>query len=122
MSRLEWVIARRREAPDEGPGAVRRAELLADLRAERRLAERIEAERGDRRRALEGLRSGSEHDGEIVRAGDGPHRARAAQEGVAGRRDRLAGELESQPAAGGEQAAAALRGFAHEEAEIQGRL
>ena len=122
VSRLEWVIARRREAPDEGPGAVRRAELLADLRAERRLAERIEAERGDRRRALEGLRSGSEHDAEIVRAGGRAATAlERAQEGVADRRDRLAGELESH-AAGGEQAAAALRGFAHEEAEIQGRL
>jgi chromosome segregation protein len=40
---------------------------------------------------------------------------------VAARRDSLSAQLERH-AAGGEQAAAALRAFAHEEAEIQGRL
>jgi chromosome segregation protein len=122
VSRVDWVIARRREAPDEGPGAVRRAELLADLRAERRLADRIEADRAERRRALGALRGGIERDAEIVHAGRAAtgalDRAAAA---VAARRDALAAELDRR-AAGGEQAAAALRGFAREEAEIQGRL
>ena len=122
VSRVEWVMARRREAPDEGPGAVRRAELLAHLRAERHLSERIEAERAGRQRALDGLRTGTERDAEIAGAGA---RAAAALDraaaAVAARRDALSAELESH-AAGGEQAAAALRGFAAEEAEIQGRL
>jgi chromosome segregation protein len=122
LSRIDWVIARRREAPDEGPGAVRRAELLADLRAERRLADRIEDERAERGRALDALRSGTERDAEIVRGGGIASAAldRAA-DAVGARRDALSAELERH-AAGGEQAAAALRGFAREEAEIQGRL
>ncbi|MEJ7714589.1 MAG: hypothetical protein WKF40_02320 [Thermoleophilaceae bacterium] len=32
-------MQRRREAPDEGPDAIRRAELSAEVRAERRVAE-----------------------------------------------------------------------------------
>src|ERR671911_612635 len=62
VSRSEWVIARRREAPEDGPEAVRRAELLGDLRAEQRLAERIERERDERAGALEALRNGAERD------------------------------------------------------------
>jgi chromosome segregation protein len=122
VSRTEWVIARRREAPDEGPGAVRRAELIADLRAERRLAERIEAERGERLRALQRVRIGIERDAQL--AGDAERATvvlERAQTAVAGRRDALAKELELH-AAGGEQTAAALRACAHEEAELQGRL
>ncbi|HEX3277256.1 MAG TPA: AAA family ATPase [Thermoleophilaceae bacterium] len=122
VSRTEWVIARRREAPDEGPGAVRRAELLADLRAERRLAERIEAERADRARALERVRTGIERDARL--AADAERAATAletAHAAVAARRDALGGELEGH-AAGGDQTAETLRSCAHEEAELQGRL
>jgi chromosome segregation protein len=122
VSRTEWVIARRREAPDEGPGAVRRAELLADLRAERRLAERIEAERADRSRALERVRTGIERDAQL--AADAERAATAletAHAAVAARRDALGGELEGH-AAGGDQTAETLRACAHEEAELQGRL
>jgi chromosome segregation protein len=122
VSRAEWVIARRREAPDEGPGAVRRAELLADLRAERRMAERVERERDERRRTLERLRTGIERDVEIARLGE---RAAAALDrgaaAVAARRDLLDAELERH-AASGEETAAALRACAHEEAELQARL
>jgi chromosome segregation protein len=122
VSRTEWVIARRREAPDEGPGAVRRAELIADLRAERRLSERIEAERAERARSLERVRTGIERDAGIARNAE---RAAAAldkaQGAVAARRDALESELQ-QHAAGGEQTAEALRACAHEEAELQGGL
>ncbi|MEA2332823.1 MAG: chromosome segregation protein [Thermoleophilaceae bacterium] len=121
-SRTEWVIARRREAPDEGPGAVRRAELLADLRAERRMAERVDAEREERGRQLERARTGIERDATIVT--DAERAAVAldhAQVAVAARRDALAEELDRH-AAGGEQAAGALRACAQEEAELQGRL
>ena len=122
VSRTEWVIARRREAPDEGPGAVRRAELIADLRAERRLAERIEAERAERSRSLARVRMGIERDSEIEhdaeRATGALDRAQGA---VTARRDALAAELDRH-AAGGEETAGALRACAHEEAELQGRL
>jgi chromosome segregation protein len=122
VSRTDWVIARRREAPDEGPGAVRRAELHAALRAERRMAERIERERGERAQALARLRTGIERDTATAQDGD---RAAAALDtaaaAVSARRDALEGELERHTA-GGEQAAAALRACAHEEAGIQGRL
>jgi chromosome segregation protein len=122
VSRAEWVIARRREAPDEGPGAVRRAELHAALRAERRMAERIERERAERARSLERLHAGIERD--EAAAHDGERAAAAldsAAAAVSARRDALERELE-QHAAGGEQAAAALRACAHEEAGIQARL
>jgi chromosome segregation protein len=122
VSRADWIIARRREAPDEGPGAVRRAELYAALRAERRMAERIERERAERTRSLERLRTGIERDEAAARDGT---RAAAALDGaataVSGRRDALQAELERHTA-GGEEAAAALRACAHEEAGIQARL
>ena len=119
VSRAEWVMARRREAPDEGPGAVRRAELLAGLRAERRMAERIDGERAERERALERLRTGIDRDAGIARDGECAGAALVgASEAVAARRDGLTAELE-QHAASGEEAAAGLRACAHEEAEIQ---
>ena len=94
VSRTEWVIARRREAPDEGPGAVRRAELIADLRAERRLAERIEAERAERTRSLERVRTGIGRDAELARVAERAAAAlERAQAAVATRRDALAEEL-----------------------------
>jgi chromosome segregation protein len=122
VSRTEWVIARRREAPDEGPGAVRRAELLADLRAERRLAERIEAERAERTRALERARTGIERDTRLAADAERAATALEAAHGaVAARRAALTAELDGH-AAGGEQTAETLRACAHEEAELQGRL
>jgi chromosome segregation protein len=122
VSRADWVIARRREAPDEGPGAVRRAELHAALRAERRMAERIERERAERTHSLERLRTGIARDEAAARDGE---RAAAALDSaaaaVSARRDMLQAELDAHMA-GGEQAAAALRACAHEEAGIQARL
>ena len=122
VSRSEWVIGRRRETPDDGPEAVRRAELLGDLRAEQRLAERIGREREERARSLAALRTGAERD--LAVAGDAD-RAAVALEGacasVAARRDALGQELEA-GAAAGEETAAALKSCAQEEAELQGRL
>ena len=107
VSRSEWVIGRRRETPDDGPEAVRRAELLGDLRAEQRLAERIGREREERARSLAALRTGAERDLALAADAD---RAAAALEGacesVAARRDALGQELEAGAAAGEETAAA----------------
>ena len=122
VSRSEWVIARRREAPDDGPEAVRRAELLGDLRAERRLAERIEREREERARALAALETGAERDLALAADADRAGEAlESAREAVAARRDALDAELDA-GAAAGEETAATLKSCAQEEAELQGRL
>ncbi|HEX6654389.1 MAG TPA: AAA family ATPase [Thermoleophilaceae bacterium] len=121
-SRSEWLIARRREAPQDGPEAVRRAELLGDLRAEQRLAERIEREREERARNLTALGTGAERD--LALAGDADRAATAlesAREAVAARRDAVGHELEA-GAAAGEETAAALKACAQEEAELHGQL
>jgi chromosome segregation protein len=121
-SRSEWIIASRREARGDGPEAVRRAELLGDLRAEQRLAERIERERENRARTLSALREGAERD--LALAADAERVAtalEAAREAVAARRDALDTEL-AEGAAAGEETAAALKACAQEEAEIHGRL
>ena len=121
-SRSEWLIARRREAPQDGPEAVRRAELLGDLRAEQRLAERIGRERRERSLALTALRTGAERD--LALAADADRAATALEgacEAVAARRDTLDAELTA-GAAAGEETAAALKECAQEEAELQGRL
>jgi chromosome segregation protein len=122
VSRSEWLIERRREAPQDGPEAVRRAELLGDLRAEQRLAERIEREREERARELSALRTGAERD--LALAGDAERAAaalEAARDAVVARREALDRDLEA-GAAAGEETAAALKACAHEEAELQGRL
>jgi chromosome segregation protein len=121
-SRSEWLIERRREAPDDGPEAVRRAELLGDLRAEQRLAERIEREREERARALAALRTGAERD--LALSADAERAAAAlaeAREAVATRCDSLQVELD-EGAAAGEETADALKSCAQQEAELQGRL
>jgi chromosome segregation protein len=121
-ARTEWLLARRREAPRDGPEAVRRAELVGDLRAERRLAERAEAERAEREAALQGLRAGAERDGALQQ---GTVRAATALEAshtaVVAQRDAVLARLEA-GAAAGEETAAALRTCAHEEAQLQDRL
>jgi chromosome segregation protein len=122
VGRREWVVARRREAPEDGPAAVRRAELLGDLRAERRLAERMERERVERARALDALGSGADRDLRLGAEADRAARAlETARGAVAGRRDALQAELDA-GAQAGEETAATLRACAHEEAELQGRL
>jgi chromosome segregation protein len=121
-NRAEWIIARRREAPDDGPEAVRRAELTGDLRAEQRLAERITREREERARALAALNRGVERDLALV---DDAGRAAAALErgrdALAASRDAVQADLDA-GAAADEETAAALKECAHEEAELQGRL
>ncbi|MEA2470950.1 MAG: chromosome segregation protein, partial [Thermoleophilaceae bacterium] len=122
VRRAEWVIERRREAPEEGPAAVRQAELAAELRAERRLAEQAARERAERKRRIEWLRGRVARDGELAAAGERVAAAlEAAQSAVGARREQLAAELEADEASG-EATAAELRGCAQEEAQIQSRL
>jgi len=122
VRRSDWLIERREQAPDDGPDAIRRAELAAELRAERRMADAARREHAERSRRRQGLAARIERDTALVglasRASDA---LAAAQEAVAAR----AARLDAERAAGaeeGEQAAAALRDCSHEEAGLQTRL
>ena len=112
-------MARRRKAPDDGPEAVRRAELTGDLRAERRLAEQSDGSARARAQALAGVREGAERDLALI--GDAEAAVAAlssAAEAVAGRRDAL--QSCSTPARRREETAAALKACAQEEAGAPG--
>jgi chromosome segregation protein len=121
-SRAEWLIERRREAPDEGPAAVKRARIEAELAAERRLEERTERERRERVQHAQRLRARIER-GELVAA----TAARtvevlgAAADSVGARHVALATELTADEAVG-ERTAAELRACAHDEVSLQARL
>ena len=117
-----WLIEQRRQAPDEGPTAVRRAQLQAELAAERRLAERAERIREQRRARLGAQRERLALDEALV-----PAAARladaldAVSAGLADRAAALQTELEADRA-GGDEVAAELRRCAAEEARLQGDL
>jgi chromosome segregation protein len=122
VRRLEHQLELRRESPAEGALAVRHAELTAELRAERRLAEQVERERAERRTRAELLRAAIGRQVDVAevasRAAAALERAEAA---VAECRDRLARELEADEQQG-ERTAAELRSCAQEEAGLQERL
>jgi chromosome segregation protein len=120
--RLARLIESRRAAPDEGPGADRRAQLSAELAAERRLAERVQRERSQRERRLKGLRAAITRDEAMgpvlahLRAAVG-----AAAAAIAARGAEFQAALEADRRAG-EHMAAELRACAQEEAALQARL
>ncbi len=119
---VKWLMQRRREAPDEGPGAIRRAELCAEVRAERRVAEGAVREREERVTRTARLRHRIEHDESLARSADrAAHALELARDAVAG----SVSTLEREGSAGtdeGERTAAALRECAHEEARLQATL
>ena len=122
IRRSEWLIERRRAAPDDGPDAVRAAELRAELRAERRLAEQAERERADRRRRLEWLRARIARDTEVVAAAErAANVLDSAGAAVTERAGQLAAELEA-AAADADRTSTELQACAREEAELQRRL
>ena len=122
VRRAEFTISRRREAPDEGPLAVRHAELTAELRAERRLAEQVERERAERRRRIEFLRARIARDAEVVALAERVSASlESALAAVGARREALAAELQADEAMG-ESTAAELKACASEEAGLQSRL
>ncbi|MGE4427639.1 MAG: AAA family ATPase, partial [Solirubrobacteraceae bacterium] len=63
-------VTRRRAAPDDGPTAVRRAQILGELQAERRTAERLARERAERERRVGGLRRALEADRAVLPVGE----------------------------------------------------
>ncbi len=120
--RAARLIAQRREAQDEGPGAVRRVQLEAEIAAEQRLAERVQRERAERA-------------ARIAQAGERVAREQAllpaaerlvetlseAAAAIAARVELFDAELAAHRAAG-EHVAVELRACAREEAELQGRI
>ncbi|MEA2389478.1 MAG: chromosome segregation protein, partial [Thermoleophilaceae bacterium] len=122
VHRSEWLIERRRQAPAEGPAAVRRAEVAAELRAERRLAEQVELARAERRRRIAALGERARMEADTARHAERVAAAlRSAAEAVALRREAAARDLAARDEHG-ESTAAELRTCAREEADLQRRL
>ena len=120
--RAAWRVELRRSAPDEGPSAMRRAQVQAEITAEERVAERAGRVRLERTRRIEALRAGIARDQALGPAAERLAAAlEAAGEAVAARVAALDEELAADRQAG-EQLAADLRACAHEEAELQARL
>ncbi|HXA55731.1 MAG TPA: AAA family ATPase [Solirubrobacteraceae bacterium] len=117
-----WLIEQRSAAPEQGPLAVRRAQLEGELAAERRTADRLAAERAERVERLERLRAIHAADTTLAPLADRLASAlRIAGEAVAASAAELRSELDSHREAG-EQMAAELRACAAEETELQVRL
>ena len=117
-----WLIEQRRAAPEQGPLAVKRAQLEGELAAERRALERRRAEEGERRRRIARLRAQREsdlqHAPRAERLAAACAAAGEAMLSVLDHVERLLGE----DRAAGEQVSAELRACAREEAEIQSAL
>jgi chromosome segregation protein len=120
--RTEWLIEQRKAAPQQGPLAVRKAQLEGELAAERRQAERVARERAERLARIERLRAQLAADVALAplagRLAETLHGAGEAVElRVAGLEAELASDREA-----GEAMAGELRACAGEEAEIQTQL
>jgi chromosome segregation protein len=120
--RTEWLIEQRKAAPQQGPLAVRKAQLEGELAAERRQAERVAREQAERLARIERLRAQLAADVALAplagRLAETLHGAGEAVElRVAGLEAELASDREA-----GEAMAGELRACAGEEAEIQTQL
>ncbi len=117
-----WLIEQRRAAPEQGPLAVRRAQLEGELAAERRAAERLAREHAERLERLGRLRSQYAADTALAPLAERLAVAlHAAGEAVAACASELQRELDTYRAAG-EAMAAELRACAAQEADIQAHL
>ncbi len=117
-----WLVEQRRAAPDQGPLAVRRAQLEGELAAERRQAERVAREHAERVARLERLRAQLAADTALAPLAERLAAALSSLgEVVAERVAELQGELARDRAAG-EEVAAELRACAAQEADAQARL
>ncbi len=120
--RLTWLISERRDAPDQGASAVRRAQLEGELAAERRVAERAAADRAERSASITRLLSSVARDALIIPAAE---RLAAALAGAHEAVDARVGVLEAElleDRRAGEGVATELRACAAAEAQVQQRL
>jgi chromosome segregation protein len=115
-------IEERRKAPDDGPAATRRAQIAAALGAERRLLERAEREREDRRRRLATEQARMARDVALLpRAQRLATALEGAAAAVAARLEVLEADLAADRAAG-DRLAGELRACAAQESQVQARL
>lgn len=120
--RLTAQIARRRSAPDDGPNAGRRAQLNAELKAERGAVERAERERAERRRRIDSLAATVTRDAALLPVVSRVIDALGAAAGaIAERRTGFEDALRADREAG-EHVAAELRACAQQEANLHGGL
>jgi chromosome segregation protein len=122
VRKVEWLIEQRRAAPEQGPLAVRRAQIEGELAAERRQAERAAAERAERDNRVRRLRAQRVSDVELAPRAQ---RLAAALAGAGEALETLRGEVDellNADHAEGEQVAEELRACAREEADIQAAL
>ena len=120
--RAGWLIEQRRAAPEQGPLAVKRAQLEGELAAERRALERRRAEEAERRSRIQRLRAQRESD---LRLAPYAERLAAACADSGEATGGLLAQIEQllvQDRAAGEQVSAELRACAQEEAEVQSAL
>jgi chromosome segregation protein len=120
--RLTAAIQRRRTAPDEGPGADRRAQIQAELRSEQSQLDRAERERAQRASQIARLQAEITRDEQLAPQisalhGELGELAAAVAECKAAFDQELSRDREA-----GETVAAELRSCAQEEAAIQTRL
>ena len=120
--RVQWLIEQRKAAPQEGPLAVRRAQLEGELAAERRQAEHLAGEQAERLARMERLRA--RHAADVVLAPAAERLAEALKRAGEAVQEQVK-QLEEQRSldrAAGEEMAGELRTCAVEEAEIQAAL
>jgi chromosome segregation protein len=120
--RTEWLIEQRRAAPEQGPLAVRKAQVEGELAAERRQAERVARELAERLARIERLRAQRAADVALAPLAERLAKTlRSAGEAVEERVKELEKQLASDREAG-EAMARELRECAGQEAEIQAAL
>jgi chromosome segregation protein len=120
--RVSAQIDRRRAAPDEGPGADRRAQLTAQLTAERSMLDRVARERSERERRLREQAASAARDETLIPEVDEALAAlRECATAVGERLAQFEAALTSDRAAD-EHAGAQLRECAQEEAALHQRM
>jgi len=120
--RATWLIDQRRSAPEEGAGAVRRAQIGGELAAEKRVAERAAQQRAERSGRIERLTRALEADRALLpRAQRLTAALGLVLEGVREHVKAVEALLSSDREAG-EGVNAALRACAADEAAAQTRL
>jgi chromosome segregation protein len=120
--RLVAAIARRRTAPDEGPGADRRAQIQAQLGAERARMERADRERTERDRQIRRLTAEIARDRVLGPQISAIHEELQTLTVVIGECKAEFDAALARDREAGETVAAELRACAQEEAGIQSRL
>jgi chromosome segregation protein len=116
------AVERRRKAPEEGPTAVRKAQILGELAAERRTAERLARERAERDARLAQLETARAADEAVLPYGERVTDAlRLALQAVRAAQSQREQDVAADQAAG-EDVAGRLRTFAQREAELNQRL